>query len=207
VTSPSARRSARHPVQDLLLGAIAWTARPTLSTRRAPLPERGRATYRTAVVRLPPVDLPPLGLPARHHRYPAGTVHVTVANLDAARAPLDRAVAALGAEPLPPVRFRLAGLATSPDTVFVRCLYDGGFAALRRAVAAAFDLPPRRSPRDIPYRWTAYANVVRFDGPGSWVADRRPSGSVEAGVLEIVRTDRYLSAEATEVLARVPLTG
>jgi hypothetical protein len=196
-----------HWRQRLVLDAIAWSARPSLRWRRRPLPERGRATHLTAVVRIPEVALalPALDLPARHLRYPPGSVHVTVANLDAARVPLDAALVALAVRPLPVARFSLDGLAVSPDTVFVRCLYGEGFAALRRAVVAAFDLPPRRSPLAVPSRSTAHANVVRFAGRGAWVADRRPTGVVEATALEVVRTDRYLSPEATEVLATVPL--
>ncbi len=111
-------------------------------------------------------------------------------------------MARLGEQPLPVARFTLAGLGVSSHTVFVRCLYDAGFAALRRAVSEAFDLPTRPSPV---HRWTAWANVVRFDGAGTWVASPEPAGTVEAAVLEVVRTDRYLSSEGTEVLATVPL--
>jgi hypothetical protein len=188
--------------QDVLLGTVAALAAPRLVLRRRPLPPRGQPTYVTTVLRLPSFTLPPLDLPERHHRYPPGTIHVTVANVDRARVPIADAVATLRAQPLPVARIALNGLGVSPDTVFVRCVADSGFATLRLAVAEAFGQALPRSPL---YRWTAWANVVRFDGRGTRVAADEPTGWVEAAVLEVVRTDRYLSDEGTEVLATVPL--
>jgi hypothetical protein len=195
-----------HRGQRLVLGAVAWGSRPLLARRRRPLPGSDSPSYLTTVLRLPDLALPPLDLPDRHHRYPAGSIHVTVANVDRGRVPLADALSALSAGPLPAVPFALAGLATSPDTVFVRCLYDEAFVALRRAVAAAFALAPLRAPAAVPHRWAAHANVVRFDGAGTWIRDDRPNGTVVADVLEVVRTDRLLSDARTEVLARLSLT-
>jgi hypothetical protein len=192
--------------QRLLLHGIAWLSRPGLAHRSQALPESGRALHVTSVLRLPAVAVPELPVPARHHRYPPETIHVTVANLDRARATIDDGIEALRSVPLPRVRFTLAGLGTSPDTIFIRCLFGPEFVRLRRAVAEAFDLPPRRSPLGFPYRHSAHANVVRFDGRGAWVSERRPAGAVSCAALEIVRTDRFLSGVGTEILATLPLS-
>ena len=48
-----------------------------------------------------------------------------------------------------------------------------------------------------PYRVMAFANLVRFDGPGFWPGRIRIGKWVEVDEVEIVRTDRHLSRGGT----------
>ena len=59
--------------------------------------------------------------------------------------------------------------------------------------------------RDRVYGAITYANVVRFGETGYWPGRGRHRASFVADEVEVVRTDRYLSADATSVLAVVPL--
>ena len=189
-------------LQRGLLDVVAWTAAPRLARRTRPRPELGRPTYLTTVLRLPPFELPPLDLPARHHRYPPGTVHVTVANVDGARAPSPRPWPAWLAGRCRWPASRSTAWRSRPTP----CSCAASTTPASRRCGGRWRRPSRRLGRASPvHRWTTWANVVRFDGAGRWVSERRPTGVVEAAVLEVVRTDRYLSDEGTEVLAAVPL--
>lgn len=140
-----------------------------------------------------------------HHVYPPGTVHVTVANLDDATVDLDTAVATLEAVPPPAPMFEISGTGCSPDTVFLRCIHDRAFGLLRESLRDAFGVRRRAGPMAWLFDRLSFANVVRFDGRGVWVPIPDVHASVSCGELEIVRTDRYLSDQGTEVLRRIPL--
>jgi hypothetical protein len=199
----------RYPVQRLVSDVVSRRSGPALGTRTEPLPIIGQAARRhlTSVLRLD-ISPPALDIAERHYRYPAGTVHVTVANLDASRVPAAVGAQRLGAQTLAPVSLHLGGFGCSPDTIFIKVLYDSAFVDLRKAVRRAFELPggPLNAVRALPYSAMAFANVVRFD-----VAGERPPrnvtvfGSATIDTMEIVRTDRVLSDEGTDVLARISL--
>ncbi|MPY95872.1 MAG: hypothetical protein GEV08_23300 [Acidimicrobiia bacterium] len=200
-------------LQRVLAAGVTYAAIRRLSRRQAPLPERGpkAAAHLTAVLRFPldvasALDLGALPASRSHYRYPLSTLHVTVANLDQACVPAPVGVEALRALTFEPVTLRLDGFGCSRDTLFIRCSYGEELAVLRRAVRRAFALPRPFNPVKAAFGQLAFANVLRFDGPG--VAPARgqgPEGLVVLDNLDVVRTDRYLSDEATTVLARVPL--
>ena len=150
-----------------------------------------------------------------HVYYAPEQLHVTVANLDGLRVPLDRVERELAGSP--PLRLAAAGLSLSPGTVLVPVRpLDDAFLELRRALRALGDAPPGlrgAALRPLLGR-IAFANAVRFSGPVSRAfldevaALRRIRlGAWTAREVEIVHTDRLLSPGATRVLARVPLRG
>jgi hypothetical protein len=200
-----------HPVQRLVADVVSWRSSAGLSRRGTPLPVIGEQArqYLTTVLRLN-VPLPLLGVADRHYRYPPQTVHVTVANVGRTSTSLVTALERLSGSGLAPVTLRLYGLGCSPDTIFIRVLYDRSFVRLRKAVRRAFDVPtgPFRSVRSLPYSAMAFANVIRFDGEG----ERPPRnmsiwGTTTIDTMEIVLTDRVLSDEGTQVLASINLRG
>lgn len=150
-----------------------------------------------------------------HVYYGPAQLHVTLANLDGLRVPLDRVERELAGAP--PLRLAAAGLSLSPGTVLVPVRpLDDAFLELRRALRALGD--PRPGVRGSALRpllgRIAFANVVRFSGPVSRafldeVAGLRAVrlGTWTAGEVELVQTDRLFSPDATRVLARVPLRG
>ena len=201
-----------HPVQRLVADVVSWRSAATLGGRTEPLPVIGEPArrYLTTVLRLN-VSLPSnVEVAVRHYRYPAHTVHVTVANVGRTSTSLVTALERLSRSRLAPVTLRLNGLGCSPDTIFIRVLYDRSFVRVRRAVRRAFDVPsgPLQWVRALPYSAMAFANVVRFDGPGE-----RPHrnvsmwGAATIDTMEIVLTDRVLSDEGTQVLASIDLRG
>jgi hypothetical protein len=200
-----------HPVQRLVADVVSWRSSAGLSRRGTPLPVIGEQArqYLTTVLRLN-VPLPEFEVADRHYRYPAHTVHVTVANVGRTSTSLVTALERLSGSGLAPVTLRLYGLGCSPDTIFIRVLYDKSFVRLRKAVRRAFDVPsgPFRSVRSLPYSAMAFANVIRFDGAG----ERPPRnmsiwGKTTIDTMEIVLTDRVLSDEGTQVLASINLRG
>jgi hypothetical protein len=193
------------------LSLTSWRSAAAPDRRTEPLPVIGESARRhlTTVLRLN-VPLPEFEVAERHYRYPAHTVHVTVANVARTRTSLVTALERLSGSALAPVTLRLYGLGCSPDTIFVRVLYDGAFVVLRKAVRRAFDVPngPLQSVRTLPYSAMAFANVIRFDGAG----ERPPRnvsiwGTATIDTMEIVLTDRVLSDEGTQVLASIALGG
>jgi hypothetical protein len=177
--------------------------------------------YLTTIVRLPPdvaARVEPVldrlrALEPEHRYYAPEQLHVTVANLDGLRVPLDRAEEVLAAAP--PLALAACGLGLSPGTVLLRVEpRDGGFLRLRRALRALGDPPPGvRGALLRPFLGRiAFANVARFAGPvGTAFLDevarlrRLDLGAWTATEVEIVQTDRLLSPDATRVLARIPL--
>jgi hypothetical protein len=201
-----------HPVQRLVAGVVSRQSEAGLGKRTAPLPVIGDRSqlHLTSVLRLNLPLTTTLEIAERHYRYPANTVHVTVANLDDSNVPVATAVEQLSGRVLAPVSLRLEGFGCSADTIFVKTFYDAAFASLRKTVRRAFEMPrgPLQVIRALPYSAMAFANVVRFDGAG----ERPPRnitlyGLVTIDTMEIVRTDRVLSDDATEVVARISLDG
>jgi hypothetical protein len=184
---------------------LTTAARARLTHRRAPLPQLGAPIYLTSILRLGDANVPRLDVEDRHHRYPPSTVHVTVANLDTATVDVDLALDRLRSRSLPAPSLTIQGLGCSPDTLFLRCIADDRLDELRQAVSAAFGVVRPSSWKMGLSGRLAFANVVRFDGPGQWIRTSIPATSIECRQLEIVRTDRYLSDAGTIVLERLPL--
>jgi 2'-5' RNA ligase len=181
---------------------------------RLPPAGRGHATYLTCIARVPAEVARRLEpalerLRARahqHHYYEPHSLHVTIRNLDALGAGrLDDARAVIASHP--PFALAARGLNLSRRTVFaeVRPL-DGTLRSLRRSLAGLVGA------RDGLLPDLAFANVVRFSGrvDAPFVRElaalrRRDFGSWIVEEVELVRTDRLLSREGTEVLERVRL--
>jgi hypothetical protein len=150
-----------------------------------------------------------------HHYYPPDALHVTVVNLDRLRAPLEGIPALVS--PHRPLELEARGLSLSPTSVFVRVHVLGP--ALRDLRNDLRGLPHERAGlRGVLSRRLlgaiAFANVARFSGPvGRPFLDevarlrRHDFGRWTASEVELVETDRLLSAASTRVLARMPLTG
>jgi hypothetical protein len=141
---------------------------------------------------------------ASHYVYPVHTVHVTVCNLDAATVDVEDGIACLRRMALPAPTLAIGGIGCSPDTLFLRCTFATAFAELRSAVRRAFGVT-RSRPSSWFYSSVAFANVVRFNGPGVWPGPIEVGAVVTVVELEVVWTDRFLSDAGTQVLARIPL--
>lgn len=197
---------AHASAQRAWMALMTWTSRARASRRTAGLPPHGTATYYTTIVRLPPEVVPALDVAPPDHRYPSEHVHVTVVNLDEATVPMEQALASLRRRDLPAVRLRIEGLGRSPGTLFLRCIHDHSLRRLRAEVRDAFGAPPPPWPERA-FAWLSFANVARFEGSGCWPGRGHVRADVVIEELELVTTDRFLSAEATTVLARLPLGG
>jgi hypothetical protein len=191
-------------VQGWAFDALTMISRRRSARRTTPLPPLGRPDHLTAVIRLPPTLIPRLELRGSHYVYPNDTVHVTVSNLDRATVEPEIAIARLRTRDLAAPSFVVTGLGCSPDTLFLRCVHDTTFAELRRQVRDAFGVERARPSVSVLSR-LAFANIVRFDGPGEWPQHVKTFGEVTGTRIEIVRTDRYLSHSATSVVAELPL--
>ena len=146
-----------------------------------------------------------------HYVYPSNDLHLTVLNLDAARAPVaDRLRAAGGAVARTPgFGVVLAGLGVSRSSVYARA-YDttGALWRLRGRLATATGCRP-----PLPLRLLGFVNLVRFARPdvgdlagGLEPLQRVPLGVLEVTAVQIVCTDKVLSLAETVVLKTVPLT-
>jgi hypothetical protein len=196
------------PLQLAAANGLSWRATRSFPQRTEHLPPRGpnAAVHLTSVLRVSDLDVPELGISARHYRYSSSELHMTVANLDTATEPLDRAVARLHDQHLPAVSVRLCRVTCSPDTLFIHCVASKTLAQLQRSVRDAFGAPTPRSPISLLTTSLAHINVARFDGCGERPPRRHLFDTeVTMGRLEIVRTDRYLSDEGTDVLAKIDL--
>jgi 2'-5' RNA ligase len=185
--------------------------------RREPA-EIGQPQFLSVVARLPAQVAEPLAAAARalcsahpaHHSYPAASIHLTILAL-AREEGAEDAIGAIAARHRP-FAMDARGLNLSTRTVFAE-LYprDTELATLRRELRGA--LVPLHSPAS---QWLrqrlAHANLVRLHGP----VDRRLVGGVgdlrtrdfgrfDVAEIELVRTDKVLSAEGTILLRRFPL--
>jgi 2'-5' RNA ligase len=149
----------------------------------------------------------------RHYVYPVGDLHVTLANLDGYRdVPLEQVAAALTdcLTRTGPITLGLRGLAISRGTVFAQVYASPGSrlfrlrAAVRRSLAPAARSIPK-SPADV----VGFCNVLRFRQQDISAASAIVSRyrDVEFGrflleEVEIVETDKVLSAANTVILAK-----
>jgi 2'-5' RNA ligase len=182
------------------------------------LGEIGQPQFLSVVARVPNEVAAPLAAAAAalgegeadHHVYPAESIHLTVLAL-ADEAGAHEAVGAIAARHRP-FAIDAGGLNLSARTVFAELYPSGsGLAALRRALRAALaPLHPAVS------QWVrqrlAHASVARLGGPPDRrvIAEverlrARDFGRFEVAEIELVRTDKILSAEGTIVLGRFPL--
>jgi hypothetical protein len=149
----------------------------------------------------------------QHHIYPVGDLHVTVANLDGYRGvPLERIDEGLtdGLSRVGPVTLGLRGLAISRGTVFAQ-VYASPISRLVRLRAAVHrSLAPAargfpKSPADL----VGFCNVMRFRHQDISAARAIVSryrdmefGCFPLEEVEIVETDKVLSAANTVILAK-----
>jgi 2'-5' RNA ligase len=200
---------------------VASTARLLLHARRdhrLPPHGAGRATYVTAISRLP-LDraralaemLEPLRTAApQHYFYPPETLHITIRNLDGLHAGGLKAAASL-LRATPTFELELRGLNVSSHTVFVQALpRDDALRSIRRRLDESLRASATPRPR-VPAHF-AHLNVVRFRGRvgGSLLAAVARRRSIELGMLkvtqiEIVETDRLLSPAGTRTVERIAL--
>jgi hypothetical protein len=168
----------------------------------------------TCVVRLPaalalPVQQVVRTLPGveAHYVYPASDLHLTVLNVGDGAA-LD-AIAGVLRQTAPFV-MRLGGLRQSPHSVYVRAFDESGqLQALRHRLMAVSGTRP-----SWPRRRLGFVTVVRYLdadvaqlGAGVRELHRRPFGVLEVTAVEVVRTDKVLSAAGTSLLGRTVLAG
>jgi hypothetical protein len=143
--------------------------------------------------------------------YPASTLHVTVLNLNDARGDLRDLVgfvraAARGVRPLT-VYYDRFGL--SPDSGLLWVTASAELTQLRDTLRAQAGIIVPRGPAGAVFRAVAFANVVRFDAPPhphmlrAWRHLPAMAMTDVLPTVDLVSTDRYLSQDATEVLARV----
>ena len=200
------------------LGVAGYAVLRSRRPRSLPPPE---VRYVTTILRLPealtaqvePVLARLHELEPRHCYYRRDQLHVTLANLDGLRVPLERVEDMIAAAP--PLRFAARGLGLSPGTLLLRAEpLDGAFVSLRRSLRALGDAPPglRAAVVRPLLGQIAFANVARFSGlvsPAFLREVRRlrrlELGSWTATEVEVVETDRLLSPGATRVLGRIPL--
>jgi 2'-5' RNA ligase len=189
-------------------------ARVVLRREEHRLPRQ--STYLTSIARVPPevaARLAPTlerlrACGPQHHYYAPDSLHVTIRNLDAlSGGDLGAARTAIASHKAFELEAR--GLNLSRHTVFVDVRpADATLRSLRRDLALLAGgrlgiLPD-----------LGFANVVRFSGrvDGDFVRELGRARRVELGrwvvqEIELVRTDRLLSREGTEVLHQVPLGG
>ncbi len=189
-------------------------------TGRQRWPEIGEPRFLSVIARLPAeiadslaaATRPLLAADRGHHAYPAATIHLTILSLADARGVEDEIRDVAGRNR--PFVVDVGGLNASARTVFAE-LYprSGGLTALRRELGGV--LAPLHP---LPSRWVrhrlAHANVLRFGAPLSaalieHVASLRGRdfGRFEVTHVELVRTDKVLSAGGTRVLGRFALEG
>jgi 2'-5' RNA ligase len=204
-----------------------------LARLRPPEPQpagRAHAQDVTTVVR-PPIDLaadllarlePLRQAHAAHRWYAPASLHVTVLNLNqlalAGLEPpaIDRLVADVAARHQP-FAVELRGLALSPSSILVRCHVTGdALWTLRDDLRRARRLGGTRhgTVGDTAKRRLVHLNVARLAGPADAelrraVLERTSEayGSFTAHSVELVRTDRAATPEATTLYGRHALTG
>jgi 2'-5' RNA ligase len=158
-----------------------------------------------------------------HYYYPADTMHVTVRVLDGflpdgpdAAARFADLCTIIGS--YPSFDLTLRGLNVSPTTVFAQVIsHDRTFSSLRgslrRLARRSVSHPGSVSSFGVVVRdLLPHANIVRFLGrvTPNFLDEVSRSRQVRIGwwtvrEVELVRTDRLLSREGTQVLKRIPL--
>ncbi|GLZ05681.1 hypothetical protein Acsp03_31470 [Actinomadura sp. NBRC 104412] len=199
------RREAWHLSRG---GPTIWVPSPsgTILTSVVRVPDHLGARLREAV-------LPAGDAHGGHYVYPVGDLHVTLTNLDAYRdVPVERIEEALTdcLSRVGPVELSLRGLAISRATVFAQVHASPAWrlfrlrAAVRRTLTPSAGAIPGR-PADM----VGFCNVLRFRH-----RDIAPAKAIVAGHrdieigrfllddVEIVRTDKVLSAANTAILAK-----
>ena len=185
------------------------------------------ATHVTLVARLPSQITEPIKeivaslgkSAAKHYVYPAETIHLTVQNLDPLMHEIDdleemRERLRILVGSFVPMRMVAQGLGISPDTAFIQIFpEDMTLAKLRREIRTLMfaRFPPSRFTSGYPrsrqlFRHMAFANVMRFSGIVTpsfirKIANHRSRyfGAFSMATVELVVTDRFLSAEGTHV--------
>jgi hypothetical protein len=166
-----------------------------------------------------------------HYIYPPGDIHTTLLYLSpylgqrASEGDIDselaqiEAIVSASVRSLPPLGFSAFGLGLFPTTIFAQLLPCPctDLPALRQELARRLrdsDLAgPEADSYEATARWDlSFANLVRFTRPADpdivkILAPLREAKLAEVAVpdVEIVRTDKFLSARGTDVLARIPL--
>lgn len=199
--------------QGVLFETLRW--REEWALRRGGTVPWTQSTCLTSLVRVPPDIAAALGgtlhpLPAgEHYRYPLSSLHVTVLNLDrlaaAGMSPARiLAEAQRAVDSCPPLQLTMGGLSLSRWTVYAR-VYSPTLPQLRRRLRVALGLPAARLRDEL-----AFCNLLRFEGPvhgrvGELVREHRRSrfGTWVVPTVEIVRTDKVFSQEATQTLGTV----
>jgi 2'-5' RNA ligase len=156
-----------------------------------------------------PVQQVVRGLPGveRHYVYPASDLHLTVLNVGDGAA-LDAVTDVLRQTAAFPVRLR--GLQQSAHSVYVRAFDDSGqLQALRRRLMDVAGIRP-----SWPRRRLGFVTTVRYLdtdvaqlGPAVRELHSRPFGVFQVMAVEVVRTDKVLSAAGTSLLTRTLLAG
>jgi 2'-5' RNA ligase len=200
---------------ELLRGREAWALRR--GRIGAWQGDEGPRAFLTTVVRVPPAIGTHLREAARpaataepcpHYLYPDDSIHITLANLDRyADLPLDQLEATLAhrVAAAPPITFTLRGLAAARHTVYVQAYARPASALLALRASVLRDLESGTS-RQQPLR-IAVGNVVRFRStdtaavlPAVRASRNACFGSFRLSRVELVRTDKVLSAAGTEIL-------
>lgn len=146
----------------------------------------------------------------RQYVYPSSDLHLTIAKLDRSRLSADDLVTVcdtVGSRAAPfPIELR--GLAMTAQSVYLQA-WDptGSLWRLRKLVADAAGVDV-----DLPKRLLGFVNVVRFSDPHIDDLRRavrrhraRSVGAFTVRDFEVVRTDKVLSARATQILGPVAL--
>ena len=191
-----------------------------LQLRRKPRPVRQYPQrHVTAVLRVPAVTAEAIAERVEAVRgrwpdlrwYPTATLHVTVLNLNAAGRDGVGLVEAVrsAARAVGPLTVRYDRFGLSPDSGLLWVATTSDITTLRDALRQHAGVPHRRGPAGAAFRAIAFTNVVRFDAPPhphilrAW---RHLPAMATVDVLpsiDLVATDRYLSEDATELIARV----
>ncbi len=182
----------------------------------------GRSSIVTTVIRLPEdvaksvhAQLRPLAEAHQgQHFYPPSTMHISIAGFaiqEDSDIPLIEGALRETVARSAPFSIDLVGLNLSPSTLFVQAFTPNkSLPSLRSNISRALQreshLTTRRRP--FPSRHVAFANVLRFLGPVKASALMRDVhrwkthefGCFDVRELELVRTDKFLSDEGTELL-------
>ncbi len=149
--------------------------------------------------------------PHQHH-YPPASMHFTVLNLDGC--PQERAERAVGAAVAAtgPLQARVARFGVGPETVYAELDVGPELRRLRRRIGRAARRRIGR-PKDRLFGGLAVVNVVRFTAPvdptlvAAVAGLEAPSLEFDVPAVDLVLTDRVMSAEGTTLLGRFPFGG